>query len=672
MTDSPEQEQEEERPPDRRAVVMGVSEFPASRLDTEVPAPGELALDPLGFVPERMEALTAQLKWSGYAVSRVPEPGRTAMIESVRGCIGDDSCACRIIHVISHGVSRRKGRVDAVPSDGDVRFSDTDVVTWISDSWQGPPTLFLIDLCFAGEALDQKWLDETDAGARAVHVIAAATAGRPAFNGHFTTALAEVLGQCSVTGLGTDSSCRYVDLAAFARVVQDETDKQSSSAQRVAFTSMRGTRTAELPFFDNPNYAGDRPLDRIRTAVHPDLLPFLEDPAAGAGFWADRVGRHFTGREAQLDAVMPWIRGGAGPALRVVTGGPGSGKSTLLGAVVCASHPILHALDAAARADGSTRPDIVRAAGEYEPEPVVPFASIHARQRRLGDIVASIGRQLVLPVPDGGWSAPELVAAVARMSDPPSIVVDALDESVEAENVEAVLLLPLARCLEETGGRLLVGVRPWREVFRDLFDTASQPAALIDLDLVEQEVLRADLEGFVRGILDDSPRFQGPGLTGPRTQLARGVAKRLSQLPRGAHETGAFLVAGLFARHLGAGGPDSRPPVIAELLANIPTSLPEVLELDLRGRAEPGTLRATLAALALARGEGIPWEQVHRLLESMDYDVHPGRPPQEIQFYLRMSLDVGERRTTLYRLFHQSLVDYLTEHPLRPPGAEAS
>jgi hypothetical protein len=438
----------------------------------------------------------------------------------------------------------------------------------------------------------------------------------------------------------------------------------------VTFTPMARVSDAELPFFANPNYPHDDRMDRVRPAIPTDLLPFIDDPVIGARHFDDRVGRHFTGRTDQLDVIMPWIRGGPGPALRIVTGGPGSGKSALLGAVVCASHPRLHEIDARVRSTEYDHAGVVRAAGYHEPAAVERFASVHARQRRLDDVIAGIGRQLELPVPEEGWSAPELIAAIAAMPSPPTIVLDALDESVEAENLEAVLLLPLVHCLRDTGGRLLVGVRPWREIYRGLFDAAADPDGVVDLDRVNDDVLEQDLKDYVRSILADSPRFSGPG-NRVRDRLAQGIAKELAALPRGRYDTGAFLVAGLFARHLGSQPRDTRGPAVSDLLETLPRSLPDVLELDLGAKNNPDTVRTVLATLAMAKGDGMPWHQVNEFLSALHIPVdHPLSPAQDVQFYLRTSLDAAERGTTLYRLFHESLAEYLRKHPYGPPAGE--
>jgi energy-coupling factor transporter ATP-binding protein EcfA2 len=70
--------------------------------------------------------------------------------------------------------------------------------------------------------------------------------------------------------------------------------------------------------------------------------------------------------------------------LVVVTGSPGAGKSALLGVLVCAAHPQLrHATQ-----------DVWRTAAA-RPSENPALAAVHARQRSMAEITASLGRQLL-------------------------------------------------------------------------------------------------------------------------------------------------------------------------------------------------------------------------------------------------------------------------------------
>lgn len=92
----------------------------------------------------------------------------------------------------------------------------------------------------------------------------------------------------------------------------------------------------------------------------------------------------FTGRAPQLRKLAAWMDGDGDGGVTMVTGGPGAGKSALLGLLVCAAHPQLrHATQ-----------DVWRTAAA-RPSENPALAAVHARQRSIAEVVASLGRQLL-------------------------------------------------------------------------------------------------------------------------------------------------------------------------------------------------------------------------------------------------------------------------------------
>lgn len=657
--------------PIRRALVIGVSTFPRVPL-----ASGSLPTTPpvfedLLFVPQRVEAVATSLRQRGYDVvgGTLLNPDHDRMWQAVQECLDDQAATCGIIHVVSHGVDnpRQRERLDAVPADGNISTMMTNVTGWVSDAtMRERPTLFLLDLCFSGRVAQLEFLQQIRPEDRSVHVIAAAWSDEAAYNAYFSDVVASVLDASTVDGLGANSLDRYVPLQLFFREVSDAVRRVSRRGQQVSASTLSPGSHVEFPFLDNPNYVGYDPLTDLQRTVDPAVRSFLDDATFGAKHFAERVGRHFAGRSAELARLVPWLRGvGAGPCLTVVTGSPGVGKSALLGRLVCASHPALAGLDARYR-------DLEG----FSQQTVEPFAAVHARQRRYDDLIGSIARQLGLPGAERGMTPSRLIEEITRLPHPPTVVLDALDESPEPDNVVAVLLLPLVRAFASVNGRLLVGVRPWLDDFPTLFSTAAELGVVVNLDDVATSVLEADLRDFLRRFLTDAPYYGDRAW--PREQLVRGIAARLAAArcaDPDAATSGSFLVASLYALHLSKLAGQGHPGDVEWLIEHVPLTLAEVLELDLQGMAHADRVRPVLATLAEGRGEGMPLSVVQEVAPTLAEGgrLVPAQVRQTLdehaRFYLRTSVD--RDGSDLYRLFHQGLADYLSEHPFGPPEGTA-
>ncbi|MFE0382064.1 hypothetical protein ACFW1M_42395 [Streptomyces inhibens] len=140
---------------------------------------------------------------------------------------------------------------------------------------------------------------------------------------------------------------------------------------------------------------------------------------------------------------------------------------------------------------------------------------------------------------------------------------------------------------------------------------------------------------------------------------------------------GEFLVAGLYLQHV-LDLPTERDPDLARQLGlAVPMGLPELLELDLARRTDRPHLRPTLAALAHAKGLGMP-ERVVAHIAAAFAPSRSGSGPlphaavrtalAQARFYLRREIDVDG--TTLYRLFHEGLAEHLCADPYGSPGQE--
>ncbi|WP_267900915.1 caspase family protein [Actinomadura craniellae] len=584
----------------RRALSVGVGSFGGRR-------------DALPFAPELAERLRTALGALGYECTEpAPLTGEdlgTAVHQTISAAAPDDVL---VIHVISHGqTADGTGRLYVVGPDGR-HHPLGDVESWlaaIEDHGSRPPTLFLLDVCQAGQAARLPWQGLRGDGSNRAWVLGAAAPGRSAYDGRLTRALVHVLEALGRGELDIDPALEHAPFTAVARAVRLEVDRLTAAddgdSQQVTGSLLDVTADPpDLPFFPNPAYPPS-PARRARAEVDAAVAPFLDDvdEALDAAHFYERASGHraagsgaagcFSGRRAELRTLVPWLVGHGTGALRVVTGSPGVGKSALLGVLVCAAHPRLRS---------ATKEVWNRI--EQAPWQLDRLAAVHARQRGLAEITASVGRQLGLPA----TSPADLTRALAGLPEAPAVVLDALDEADHPVEVLADLLLPLAAALRPDGSpacRLLVGTRPWG--FEELLDLARTGDGLLDLDQVDRGVLRGELETYVSELLRAHPGYLDAGAV--RGAFAAEVAKTLAAPPaEGEERWGEFLVAGLYTQHFATDGAEAEtdPVRAAATGRRVPRTLPQVFELDLGGHTGTPWLRPVLTALAFARGEGMP------------------------------------------------------------------
>jgi hypothetical protein len=257
-------------------------------------------------------------------------------------------------------------------------------------------------------------------------------------------------------------------------------------------------------------------------------------------------------------------------------------------------------------------------------------------------------------------------------------VLDALDEALRPKEVVDLLLLPLIRA--HTGKlssvcRLLIGTRSGKEEFNVLLGEARTTGSLRDLDLVPADTLREDLAAYANRFLESSPLYDQAGMRLLREQLASTIADKLTKdhpQPDG-KAAGAFLVAGLYMHHLLTRARTVTPEEVGQ---EVPRTLGAILELHLAQLGDPW-LRPILAAIAYGKHPGMPANLVRLVapaLATRPIDLPPTPPSAKevarlldrVGFYLSRTPDVDG--TTLYRLFHQGLAEYLQRHPVTAVG----
>ncbi|MFI6085755.1 hypothetical protein ACIBBB_33250 [Streptomyces sp. NPDC051217] len=561
---------------------------------------------------------------------------------------------------------------------GDGRRTDQDIEQWLKlvedaePHIEPPLVLFLLDLCHSGGPARLNWQQVMRVNLRRTWVIAAAEPGKPAYNGWLSQAVAEVLEEFQNDTLRVDPSLQHIPISRFCREVAKRVERyvaEGSGVEQLVQTPLTpaGTDLSHLTFFPNPRYVagetGEEAQEGEASSPAPELVDLLDEAVdfrhfTGRGSGAEpvfgRVGPgFFRGREAEAAQLADWLRG-KGTALRVVTGKPGVGKSALLGVLVCAAHPAM-------------RPHTIelwRRRLADPPPAVTDLAVVHARRRSVTDVLAAMARQWGLATV-AGETAEEVAAVLGNREAPPTLVIDAVDEAQDPQELMTVLLTLIDA--RRTDGRpvcrLLVGVRPERR-FGPLLRRARRARGRLDLGRVPRGRLREELYAYVRELLAATETYGVAASEGLAEELARGISGALTRRRRA--EVGEFLAAALYVRHVLDRSVPESAIAARRLGAAVPRDLRELMELDLSQRLDAPWLRPVLTTLAFAQGSGMPEEVIHAAVgafrprglgedtSSMD-DVRSAL--EGGRFYLRR--DVDREGYTRYRLFHQGLADQL-------------
>jgi hypothetical protein len=147
--------------------------------------------------------------------------------------------------------------------------------------------------------------------------------------------------------------------------------------------------------------------------------------------------------------------------------------------------------------------------------------------------------------------------------------------------------------------------------------------------------------------------------------LADTIASTLT-VDHAALPCGEFRIAGLYIRALLRQPRLASTAQAADAGRAVPLDLRELVALDV---AHPGVhpwAGPTLSALAFGEGTGLPEELIRAIAgafaESEPRHADIRSALDVIKYYVRQ--DVGPDGSTVYRLFHQGLVDRLREQPL--------
>jgi hypothetical protein len=369
----------------------------------------------------------------------------------------------------------------------------------------------------------------------------------------------------------------------------------------------------------------------------------------------DWPGSYFTGRVRALRALVEFLdvapadaRRGAGvqDRVRVVVGQPGCGKSAVLGRLVILADP-------------------VRRQAEKDPGPVVPLAgvvdgAIHARGKDASQILRALtecaditGAPTDRARPSGAL-VDELLLALQNRCPPVTVVIDALDEAVEPEQVIREVIQPLVDGAPGAGIRLLLGLR------RQLLHLLDVPAdAVVDLDDADYFERTDMVEYALRCLtLGIDPEGESPyrADAGYASKVAAAIADQAGQV---------FLIAQLTARALAhdAAVVDLASPTWR---ASFPSRVGTAMDALLARFADAARVRDLLVPLAFAEGSGLPpgplWAALASALGTSAYTE------QDVRWLLTstpavdllQSVELGDADTR-YRLFHEALAEHLRE-----------
>ncbi|MDH1657665.1 caspase family protein [Pseudomonas mosselii] len=355
---------------------------------------------------------------------------------------------------------------------------------------------------------------------------------------------------------------------------------------------------------------------------------------------------YFTGRQHALDIICDWLKQPSEKFnVLVVTGGAGTGKSALLARLVTLAD---------VRYAGCLKTCSDEMQDYPVPRPGIFDSVVHARSKFLINVVQEISSALG----DAPTDDPEVLLSKWRDSERKfNVVIDALDESPDADAIVLRLLKPMIR----TGKVfLLLGTRPdsvggkrrYQALGFDTLEIDLNSAVHIEQDQVARYVYR-------RLMASEEPDKYSPYRG--QEQIARKVGDALAR--RAGH---VFLVAHTAVLSLLLKGdcvdtsapdwedelPDGLDKAFNQFLSTIEPTV---------HKTSREVVKATLRALAFAQGEGLPWAELWTEVAGAlsgiridDADIVNVR-----QLAAPFIVEAVEDERSVYRLYHEQLAEYL-------------
>jgi len=343
------------------------------------------------------------------------------------------------------------------------------------------------------------------------------------------------------------------------------------------------------------------------------------------------------GRVGIRGEIVRWL-GAASRGMFVITGAPGTGKSALMGLL----------------ARQSVGDRVVVATGPAGLLPTVGAPNLpegtftviaHAREKTLDEVKAALAQALQLR--------------------PCTVLVDALDEAVAGEAIGIADYLRQAAL--QPGVRIVVGTRG-SPLVRSRLGGKDPLLSELDADVVKNlgdlAETRSDIAAVLRNLLENEP---GSPYAGQDVDdLVGEVVEQTAP---------SFLFGVCVGRWLvGQSRSITDSPGWRERLASVagPHTLGPLVEEDLATRfSEPvrARFRDLFRALAWAEGLGLPrydiWPAFAMVLSPTAATYDDSAVTEVLIAAGWYLIESGEDGQTVYRLFHQSLIDYFREETMR-------
>ncbi|AMV44289.1 caspase family protein [Paraburkholderia caribensis] len=521
----------------------------------------------------------------------------------------------------------------AVPSDALARM--------LIKHSQARQVLMIFDACYAGAGADEflKIASRITSSYREgpeVFVLSAARSKQEAKEGALSSALAEAFDDDRDGG-------RNQPFLGIDHVLKSVTNYllRKHPTQTAAFSIPNWF--SECRLFPNPRYKAEFPsgldLETLR-AYEEHWVPKARGAEVGGGWY-------FTGRQQALRELAKWLSAEHSDGrARVVTGGPGCGKSAVLARVVTLADPTYREVVSAAAGSTMLDPTTLPPAG-------VVSVAVHARRKLLSEVAALIAAGLDLSVRD----PIALLDAVARRPSKTVIVVDALDEADETDEIAALLLRPLAVLPHVF---LLVGTRPDSISSSHGSRVVDLGESTCEIDLDDPRYIgRDDVACYVERRL---MAVEEPGRRTPYRD-APAIAHTIAQAVAG-RARDVFLVAHTAVQTLlNAPRVDITQPRWADYLpSGIDNAFEQFLAvLDHRSGLSSKKVRAVLLPLAFAEGEGLPWVDLWSTVATAlsDSDVSDADIRLVREHAAAFVVEATEQGRSVYRLYHEHLGEYL-------------
>ena len=528
---------------------------------------------------------------------------------------------------------------------GETALAAEDLARALTEGSKASQVLVILDACYAGAGaadfaqVASRLTVALGGGGPGVFVLAAARTKQEAEQGALSSALEQALANLDERLGGRTQPFLAIDevMGAIEDYLRERHPKQVATWSSV---NVQG----RCRLFPNP---------RHRPELRPGLD--LETQRAFTEHWVLKArgaelgaaGWYFTGREHALRELAAWLReANSGGRPRVVTGGAGAGKSAVLARVVTLADPT-YRTDVLASGAASLDPTTL-------PLPGVVNVAVHARRKLLADVVEQIARALNIAVRE----PTELIEVIARRQDKTVIVIDALDEADETEQIESRLLRGLMGLPQVF---LLVGTRPDSSEHGQRFRALGESVVEIDLD--DPRYIGADdIARYVerRLLAAEEPARDTPyrNLLELACTVAYAVAVRAQNVFLVAHTAVIALLAERSVIDI------TRPGWIERL----PTGFDDAFErflADIDRRRPDGLssamVRAVLLPLAFAEGEGLPWADLWAAVATgtSGFSVSDADIALVREHAAAFIVEAMESERSVYRLYHERIAEYL-------------